>query len=163
MSKFRLLSFLTVFFMLAQVPGRAQNYFNESFDGTSFPPTSWSTYIWYNAGNDGGGCNCNDWARATSYGGVEPLEPTHTGAGMAWFNSWDMYWYSESSLYSPAEDLTQYTCGTNYVDFWMIRSYDAYDGCYTYDYVDVYLYSATYGSYYYLTTLYGGACMYPSV
>ncbi len=162
MTKFRLLSFFASLFLLTPIISGGQTYFNESFNGSSFPPTGWSTYVWYASGSDGGGCGCTDWQYATSYGGVEPLEPTHTGSGMAWYNSWDMYWDNESSLISPAEDLTQYTCGTNYVDFWMIRSFDYYWGGYEDDWIDVYAYDPSYG-YYWLTELYDGGYNYPSV
>jgi len=166
MNKRTLLIIACLSILLSPSKATSQTYagFPESFDGTTFPPTGWSTILWYNAGNDGGGCACNTWQRATSYGGVEPLEPTHSGSGMAWYNSWDMYWGNEVSLVSPTMNFSTYTGGTNVLTFWMYRSYDIGGGWYgnESDWIDAYIYSPSYG-YYYLTTVYDGINNSPSV
>lgn len=144
----------------------SQSYpgFPESFDGSTFPPSGWSVNLWSYSGSDGGGCGCVDWQYATSYGGVEPQEPTHSGSGMAWYNSWDIYSGNESALESPTFDLTSYSTGTDELSFWMFRSYDIGGSWYGNedDWIDVYAYDPSYG-YEYISTIYDGINNYPSL
>ena len=63
---------------------------NESFDGTTFPPTGWQ-----NIQVSGSGL----WKRATA--GVDPACAPHSGAAMAWYNSYDYAVNVNALLVSP--------------------------------------------------------------
>ena len=76
------------------VSGWAQT-FNESFDGTTFPPTGWQNI---QAGGSG------LWKRVTA--GVEPICSPHTGAGMAEYNSYDYQVGANALLVSPPQTFT---------------------------------------------------------
>jgi len=153
--------------LLFSSQGFSQSYpgFPESFDAGTVTPTGWSTVLFSYSGSDGSGCGCVDWQWATSYGGYNPLEPTHSGAGMLWYNSYDMYSGNEEAVFSPAADLTTYSSGTNTVSFWMFRSNDVSAGWggYESDFVDVYVYSPTWGGYYYLDEIHDGINQSPTV
>jgi len=108
------------------INANAQNYLTESFDGSTSPPTGWtSTYI--SGSSDGSGCGCTEWYSTGPYSGFPPT-PTHTGSGMATYNSYSTHKTSEALLITPAMDFTAYTTGTNAVTFWFYKSYDDYDG-----------------------------------
>ncbi|MBA3829246.1 MAG: gliding motility-associated C-terminal domain-containing protein [Taibaiella sp.] len=117
----------------------AQNYLSEGFDGSTFPPSGWSVNTPYGS-SDGGGCGCTDWTTAAPYGGAEPVIDCHnSSAGMAWYNSWDLY-YGESTLITPGIDFTTYSGGSNTLSFYMYRSADPYWSYGNeYDYIDVYV------------------------
>ncbi|MEI6683011.1 MAG: T9SS type A sorting domain-containing protein [Bacteroidota bacterium] len=68
---------------------------NESFDGTTFPPTGWQNI-------QVGGTGL--WKRVTA--GVEPTCPPHSGAGMAQYNSYDYLGGANALLVSPALTFT---------------------------------------------------------
>lgn len=80
---------------------------SESFDGTTFAPACWSNIRTAGTGSL--------WQRSTA--GSYPTCTPHTGAGMAYFNSWS-YSGTKVNLISPAFDLP-----TDYymVTFWMYR------------------------------------------
>ncbi|MGN6566487.1 MAG: GEVED domain-containing protein, partial [Flavipsychrobacter sp.] len=108
---------------------RAQNYLTESFDGSTFPPTGWTRTAGTGT-SDGSGCGCTDWEQ-TSYGFFYPTPGTHSGAGMAGYNSWDISAGGMAELISPALNFSAYTGGANQVSFW-------YYGSGATDYVNVY-------------------------
>jgi len=120
--------------LLITTKAGAQNYISESFDG-SWVPTGWSDNVVYNAGSDGGGCGCTDWEQSGSGGGVVPSGvPTHSGAGMAWYNSWDIYYGNIAELVTPAMNFSTYgSTGVNQVSFYY------YDYCCTGDNMNVYV------------------------
>ncbi|MEI6899561.1 MAG: choice-of-anchor J domain-containing protein, partial [Bacteroidota bacterium] len=63
---------------------------NESFDGTTFPPSGWQNI-------QVGGTGL--WKRVTA--GVEPICAPHSGAGMAEYNSYDYLGGANALLVSP--------------------------------------------------------------
>ena len=86
---------------------------NESFDGTTFPPTGWARL---DVDTSGGNLN---WARAT--GTVHPAGyPTHSGAGLAYANTWTVYPPSSERLYrSTPSDLSSYAGAQ--LSYWMFH------------------------------------------
>ena len=115
-----------VFAGLAQ-QGFSQNFFTQSFDGATFPPTGWSNS---NFTPPSSACCAPNfkWQRITAYSGT-PAAPTHSGAGMAWYNSHNIGVDGAAELASPAADLSVYSTGYNQVSFWMYRNYNY--GAYT--------------------------------
>lgn len=87
--------------------------FSESFDGTTFPPTGWARL---DVDTSGGNLN---WARAT--GTVHPSGyPTHSGAGLAYANTWTVYPPSSERLYrSTASNLSSYSGAE--LSYWMFH------------------------------------------
>ena len=89
MKKMKRISLLSMFLVFALF-GWAQTL-NESFDGTTFPPTGWQ-----NIQVSGSGL----WNRATS--GTDPACLPHSGAAMARYNSYDFNVGINAILVSPA-------------------------------------------------------------
>lgn len=89
---------------------------NESFDGTTFPPTGWVT----TPGTDA------TWSRLTA--GTHPVVAPHSGAGLAMFNSWTADVGDVALLISPS-----FSCagniGLHTASFWMYHEaqYGLYD------------------------------------
>ncbi|MBS1689717.1 MAG: choice-of-anchor J domain-containing protein, partial [Bacteroidetes bacterium] len=109
------------------INANAQNYLTESFDGSTSLPTGWtSTYIG-GGSTDGSGCGCNVWYSTAPFSG-NPSAPTHTGSGMATFNSWSITKSGEATLVTPAMDFSVYTGGTNRLSFWLYKSEDFSSG-----------------------------------
>jgi Secretion system C-terminal sorting domain len=81
--------YLVLFAMCLVFSGWAQTL-NESFDGTTFPPSGWQ-----NIQIGGSGL----WKRVTN--GVEPICSPHSGAGMAEYNSYDYQAGANALLVSP--------------------------------------------------------------
>ena len=106
------------------ISANAQNYLTESFD-VSVPPSGWSnTYI--SGTSDIGGPDT--WYQQVSGGAAHPPGvSTHTGSGMASYNSWDMSKGAEALLVTPAMNFSTYSSGDNYVTFWFYRSNDVAD------------------------------------
>ncbi len=84
-------------------------YFNESFDGTTFPPTGWTQTQVAGTGL---------WTRVTT--GVDPTCLPHSGAGMLEYNSYDYLNAASAALISPVIDLTTASANT-VLEFWMYR------------------------------------------
>ena len=103
----------------------AQNYLYQSFDSTAFPPTGWSDVFvkGYLASSSD-----SVWYRQVSYGIMHPSITTHSGRGMASYNSWTTYAGSEAILITPSIDLTSYVGGTDKITFWFYKSADAVSG-----------------------------------
>jgi hypothetical protein len=78
---------------------------NESFDGTTFPPSGWQ-----NIQVSGSGL----WKRVTS--GVDPICSPHSGAGMAEYNSYDYQANANALLVSPPLTFTGST--VHVFSFW---------------------------------------------
>jgi hypothetical protein len=83
---------------------------SESFNGTTFPPTGWTL-----TPNVSGTAT---WARATS--GSNPTATPHSGAGMAFFDSFTYTAGAQARLVAPAFSLVGATSST--VTFWMYHS-----------------------------------------
>ena len=83
---------------------------SESFDDTTFPPTGWAqTNVSGTAGN---------WARST--GTVHPTGGgTHSGAGLAYFNSWTASSGNSTRLYRSVSDLIPSTAADAEIKFFM--------------------------------------------
>jgi len=99
--------------------------FTESFDSTTFPPTGWARL---SVDTTGGTLL---WQRSTAT--VHPSGyPTHSGAGLAYANTWTVYPPSSARLYrSTVSDLTSYAGAT--LTYWMFH-----DNIYTNeDYIQV--------------------------
>jgi hypothetical protein len=79
---------------------------NESFDGTTFPPSGWITTPGVSA----------NWSRLTA--GTHPAVAPHSGAGMAMFNSWTAGSGETALLVSPSFSCTGNN-GSFSVSFWM--------------------------------------------
>jgi len=103
----RLLPALLAFMLLA-MSSRSQTYLSESFDGATFPPTSWTQTQVTGTGL---------WARSTS--GFNPATTPHSGAGMAFFNCYSFSSGTSASLFTPNIDLSG-ASGVA-VEFWMNR------------------------------------------
>jgi len=81
--------------------------FQESFDGTTFVPNCWALTQVSGTGN---------WARSTS--GSYPTTSPHSGAGMAFFNSFSFSAGVTSQMITPAITMP---AGLYRVKFWMVR------------------------------------------
>ncbi|NVO02715.1 MAG: T9SS type A sorting domain-containing protein [Bacteroidetes bacterium] len=106
----------------------SQTFISESFDGATFPPTSWAnipisgTYYF---------------TRVTA--GTYPVCTTHSGAGMACYNTYNIQQGNTSMLITPAINLSVLGGNTAQVSFWMYRD----NGFATYtDSIDVYINTA---------------------
>lgn len=119
--------YLTLFSCCLFLSSFGQTTNTESFDGTTFVPAGWTNLL--TSGS-------NTWARATT--GTYPTCSTHSGAGMAKFNS-----FSASggvrSLVTPVYDLSARGSATPTVSFYMYRD-NGYNT--TADKVDVYMNTA---------------------
>jgi len=102
-------------------PAGAQNYLHQSFDSTGFPPGGWSN-VYVKGAAYGGSVTDTIWNRESSYSFIEPSAATHTGTGMAAYNSWGLYPGSEALLVTPAMDFTSYISGLNKLTFWFYKS-----------------------------------------
>jgi hypothetical protein len=102
-------SVLTLFVLLLYVIGNGQ-ILTESFDSTSFPPVGWSNV------RIAGFASPGTWLRASS--GTNPSCTPHSGAAMAYFNSYSWSGGNASDLATPALD---FSSGTFAVSFWMYR------------------------------------------
>ena len=92
---------------------QAQVVNTESFDATTFVPTGWTDLL---------SSGTNTWTRVTA--GTFPTQSTHTGAGEAKFNSWDVNG-GVRSIITPAFPLSANATGAP-VSFWMYRD-DGYN------------------------------------
>ena len=105
-------------FLIATFTAQSQILLSESFDGTMFPPTGWTT------GNSTGPV----WTRITA--GIFPAQLPHSGAGEADFNSFSVS-SGSSELRTPVLNFN-YPSGTNVLSFWMYRDsgypYSAFQG-----------------------------------
>ncbi len=105
--------------MLVGIAAEGQVLLSESFDGTGFPPSGWTT--------TGTGTNYNSginyWQRTTNGGyGNYPTPNTHSGAGMA---AYEAYWTSSggtSELVSPSMSFT--ATGNKVLTFWVYQIQD---------------------------------------
>jgi hypothetical protein len=90
--------------------GIPQTMFTESFDGATFPPAAWAQLdVSGTAGN---------WARSTNT--VHPSAGgTHSGAGLAYFNSYTAASGSQTRLYRSAGSAIPASAGSASVTFWM--------------------------------------------
>ncbi len=88
----------------------AQVLLSESFDGTTFPPTGWTSTT------GGTSFTLAAWSRVTS--GSSPSTSPHSGAGMAMFNSFNAQ-NGNAELRTPVLSFTN--PGYVTVSFWMYR------------------------------------------
>ncbi len=92
------------------IPPSQQTLLSESFDGTSFPPTGWAQV-------DVSGTSGN-WARSTNtvhpYGGG-----THSGAGLAYFNSYDADSGDSTRLYRTSVNTIPSAATSATFSLWM--------------------------------------------
>jgi gliding motility-associated-like protein len=105
-------SLLLALLVLVGVSSKAQNYLTESFDGTTFPPTNWTT------SNGGTGATAASWTRVTA--GTFPTQSPNSGAGEAKFNSFNASTGNYADLITPSINFSS-TTGTNQVSFWLYR------------------------------------------
>jgi trimeric autotransporter adhesin len=89
--------------------GNAQITNSESFDGGTFVPSGWTNLLT---------SGTNTWTRVTT--GTLPTTGTHSGAGMAKFNSYNVNG-GVRSLVTPAYSLADRGSATPTVSFWMYR------------------------------------------
>jgi hypothetical protein len=116
---------LIVLFAAISVRSFSQVVYNESFDLTTFPPSGWTQIA-----TSGSAV----WARATS--GTNPTQAPHSGAGEAYFNSYNAS-TGVNSILTPSFSLVNNTAGAQ-MTFWMYRD-AAYAGAtYTAEGVSVY-------------------------
>ncbi|MBS1690003.1 MAG: choice-of-anchor J domain-containing protein, partial [Bacteroidetes bacterium] len=111
---FRRISML-VLLVMSFTSVNAQNYLTQGFESSTFPPSGWTLNTPSGSSDDGGPTG---WAWQTSYGASFPGIPAHSGSGMAWYNSWDIYSGGYSNLITPAMNFAAYTGGSNQVSFW---------------------------------------------
>ena len=107
---------LFLIFMVGFVTARAQ--LNESFNGTTFPPAGWTSTLISDGDGSGSGIPGGVWQRATS--GANPTATPHSGAGMAFYNSYNFDPTSQADLVTPALD---FGGSVKRVSFWMYRSF----------------------------------------
>ncbi|PQJ10687.1 hypothetical protein CJD36_011995 [Flavipsychrobacter stenotrophus] len=113
---------IVLFVSLIALRSHAQvNILTESFDATTFPPTAAGT--WTRAHVSGGAAG-DTWKRATAATSLDASwvtgnPGTHTGAGMAYFNSFSYSSGSTANLVTPVLDFTG--AGVYTVSFWMFR------------------------------------------
>lgn len=84
----------------------------ESFDATTFPPTGWQTFTTR-------GTSTRVWERVTS--GSYPTCSPHSGAGMAYYNSYSISSGNAAALVTSQIDLSQRSSYPAKVRFWMYR------------------------------------------
>lgn len=114
---------LLLAFLLFNIAVVGQNYMLESFDDATFPPTGWTqTQV------SGTGL----WNRSTS--GFNPTCSTHSGAGMARFNSYSYDAGTSAAIVSSSIDLTDLT-GLR-LQFWFYRDNGSLSDL---DAVDIYI------------------------
>ncbi len=100
---------LTLFLICVSLTLQAQ-ILTESFDGTTFPPTNWTNVQISGAANPG------TWQRVVT--GTNPTCAPHTGAGMAYYNSYSWSGGNAADLSTPVLD---FSAGAFAVSFWMYR------------------------------------------
>lgn len=130
MRKSLLLTFLLILTFLGT---KAQNLLTESFDNTTFPPTGWTSAIISNPGGSSNASSFN-WQRLGSGGGNSPAPSTHTGSGMANYNSYWVYSGGVAELRTPVLNFN-YASGYVQVSFWLYK----YTGYSSTDQIDVYV------------------------
>ena len=121
-------SVLTLFAVLLCIISKGQ-ILTESFDSTSFPPAGWSNV------RIAGFASPGTWLRTVA--GTNPACSPHSGAAMAYFNSYSWSGGNASDLATPTLD---FSSGTFAVSFWMYR--DAGQSA-KYDSVAVYVNTTT--------------------
>ncbi|MEP6676451.1 MAG: choice-of-anchor J domain-containing protein [Ferruginibacter sp.] len=90
----------------------------ESFDGTTFPPAGWVTNI-VSVGDGSQGYPGGPWSRSTGDVNTATTINPHSGAGMAYYDSWDFDPTSQADLITPAMN---FSGAAKRVSFWMFRS-----------------------------------------
>ena len=99
----------------------------ESFDGTTFPPTGWGNTVISDPDCPGSSSLYCPFAWMRTTGGVYITselnipESPHSGAGEAWYDSWDAAVGDEAILVSPSFSETGNTSGAT-VSFWMFAT-----------------------------------------
>lgn len=110
MKKNSTLVFIVCFLILSSFMQSAAQILSEGFDATTFPPNGWTnTRI-------SGSANPGTWQRITT--GTNPTAAPHSGAGMAFYNSYIWSNGNASDLSTPVLD---FSAGTYEVSFWMFR------------------------------------------
>lgn len=116
-------SVLALTLLLFGTTSQAQVILSESFDGATFPPTGWTV--------NGTGNNANipgqtSWVRVP--GGTTTATPPydnsagpHSGAGMAFYNAWDIDAGGVSNLITPAINFAS-PAGAKVISFWLYRN-----------------------------------------
>ncbi|MCX7830462.1 MAG: proprotein convertase P-domain-containing protein, partial [Acidobacteria bacterium] len=95
---------------VGNVINNVTSVWTESFDNTTFPPTNWAQV-------DVSGTSGN-WARATNT--VHPSGGgTHSGAGLAYFNSWSASSGYSTRLYRTVADLIPSSASSASLSFYM--------------------------------------------
>ncbi len=112
---------LLAFLLFAGFASKGQIIFSESFDGTTFPPTGWT--LINGATNSNPTSGHLGWERITSAytyynAGTSTTPASHSGAGYAWFNSWDIATGGVSDLITPALNFTS-PAGPYSVSVWL--------------------------------------------
>ena len=117
------LSFLITAILLLGTRSQAQVLLAQSFDGATFAPTGWTV--------NGTGVNTNfptqlGWVRVP--GGTTTATPPynntagpHSGAGMAFYNAWDISAGGVSNLITPALNFAS-PSGTKKISFWLYQN-----------------------------------------
>lgn len=124
---------LTFLFVCIFFGTKAQNLLTESFDATTYPPTGWTSVITNNPGGSSLASSFN-WQRLAGGGGNAPAPATHSGAGMANFNSYWIYSGGTAELRTPVLNFN-YATGYVQVSFWAYM----YTGYSSTDQIDVYV------------------------
>jgi hypothetical protein len=118
MEKFKVVTIMTPLVLIAWFGALAQVNYTEGFDGTTFPPTGWSSSILSGSIN---------WQRVTS--GTYPVNPPRTGAAMAQYDSWNTGSAGEQAmLVTPSINYAGRGSNTPTVSFWMYRHYYSTSG-----------------------------------
>ncbi|MBA3830253.1 MAG: gliding motility-associated C-terminal domain-containing protein [Taibaiella sp.] len=114
MSRKFLLILSTLALLCFAYTSNAQNYFSQSFDGTTFAPSGWSVSI---------GSGSYNWQRTT---GVitYPTAGTNSGPGNAGYNSYNASPGSYADMFAPSYNPTTYSSGSDVISFWIYRYND---------------------------------------
>lgn len=110
MKKKSALVFIVCFLTLNSFMRSEAQILSEGFDAPTFPPNGWTNT------RVSGSANPGTWQRITT--GTNPTATPHTGAGMAFYNSYIWSNGNASDLSSPVLD---FSAGTYEVSFWMFR------------------------------------------
>jgi Secretion system C-terminal sorting domain len=112
MRKLLLFFFLSILFTKANT-----QILSESFDNVTFPPSGWTNTLVSAGDGSGSGIPGDVWTRVTA--STNPTASPHSGAGMAFYNSYDFDPESKADLITPA---LNFSGVGKRVSFWMYRS-----------------------------------------
>jgi len=107
-----------VFFQFDAVPSFGQTTYTESFDGATFPPPNWLDFP---------GTGTNLWIRGTNGALINPTIASHSGAGVAMWNSYSIVAPNTANLVTPNIDESARGSNTPTFSLWWVRDVANYN------------------------------------